>query len=81
MGLQAAVRVVTGAGQGDERGQVIEYTGDEVTPELAKAARVLRVVEQVTPAFSIPEAEVDVAAAADLLREGFGREAGQQAVL
>ena len=80
MRRQAAVRVEGGAREGDERGQVLEDAGDEVVAELAHPERAARVVHEVAPADGVPEAPVDVAAVARLIREWLRRQRGVQTV-
>ena len=80
-GLQAAVGVHAGTGQRQQGGEVVENAADEVASGLAQVMGRAGIVEQVPPGLTVPEADMDVTAAADEVNEGSRGEAGQQAVL
>jgi hypothetical protein len=58
---------------------VLQHARDELAPEPRQAKLPVRVVKRVALAF--PDAQVDVAAAARLVGEGLGGEAGHQPML
>ena len=57
-----------------------QHAGDEMVAELADAVAIARIVQQILVAGQIPQAPVDVAAVAGLVRHGFWREGGDEAM-
>ena len=74
--LEPAVRIMAGAGQGDERREMSHETGHEVPPGVAEPLRIMRVIQEISCPLPIPETDVDVTPASYRLGEGLGREAG-----
>src|SRR5258708_3379274 len=60
---------------------MLKNTSNKGASVLAESARVPWIIQQVTSTLLIPEAKVNVAAAANLIRERLGRETGQQSML
>src|SRR5690606_2370971 len=78
--LQAAVGVHARTGQRQQRGQMVENAGDEVVPGLAQIMVRSGIVEEIPAGLTVPEADMDMTAAADEVGERPRGEAGEQAM-